>query len=586
MTNPSSGPGLTPVGKIFSVLLVIGVLALGGWVVMKRFNKPGDNATTQTAKTGGTSAGGGGGVSTNTKFDTSDLVETEFKQPKLDPPGTYVPKDNVIDIELSQYAGYAGLIVANGGLQPNDNSYFQTKHGFKVRIKISEEESWSALNAGKMAASATTADVLAAYGRQFQVVVPAQIGYSRGADGIVVRSDIKKLNDLKGKTVVSCQFTESDFLLRYLAGEANVPLKMLTDISAAPDPESINVVFAKDGLAAGSAFEKALAANSSALAGCVTWAPKTTEIPANNPGKAKLLVSNKNLLLVADVLIVNKGFAEKNPKIVEGLVDGLLHGNQMVRENPEANADVIGAAMKWEGAKTPGELRTRTLAELQKVHLSNLPEQQAFLSGKISEGGSFANIFDSSVEVYSKDFKALTENPVDSSYFVNTSALKKAADSGDYKAQVAAIVPRASQGGAVAEIDPVLSKDIRFLFKAMSHDLDMANVENQKNLDAIKRILDISPGSRIMLVGHVDPTGMAAIRKQYGEAGVASAAKEAKQLSLERAIEIRDQLMKRFSTIEPKRLDILGMGWDQPVTQKESEGERNRRVEVRWWTLE
>ena len=30
------------------------------------------------------------------------------------------------------------------------------KHGFKLKITLSEEESWSALNSGKMAASATT----------------------------------------------------------------------------------------------------------------------------------------------------------------------------------------------------------------------------------------------------------------------------------------------------------------------------------------------------------------------------------------------------------------------------------------------
>ena len=35
-----------------------------------------------------------------------------------------------------------------------------------------------------MAASATTVDVLAVHGRPFRVVVPAQIGYSRGADGV------------------------------------------------------------------------------------------------------------------------------------------------------------------------------------------------------------------------------------------------------------------------------------------------------------------------------------------------------------------------------------------------------------------
>ena len=115
------------------------------------------------------------------------MVETLTETPKLPAAVPYQPKDNTVDVELSEYAGYAGFIAANGGLAPSENSLFFKKFGFKVAIRLSEEESWPALNTGKMAASATTADVLAIYGKQFQVIVPAQIGYSRGADGVVVR---------------------------------------------------------------------------------------------------------------------------------------------------------------------------------------------------------------------------------------------------------------------------------------------------------------------------------------------------------------------------------------------------------------
>src|SRR5262245_12470256 len=48
-----------------------------------------------------------------------ELAETKFQIPRLDPPAPYQPKDNIVDIELSEYAGYSGLIAANGGLEPN-----------------------------------------------------------------------------------------------------------------------------------------------------------------------------------------------------------------------------------------------------------------------------------------------------------------------------------------------------------------------------------------------------------------------------------------------------------------------------------
>ena len=250
-----------------------------------------------------------------------EFATTQFEVPRLDPPAPYQPKDNVVDIELSEYAGYAGLIVANGGLDPNDNSIFAKKHGFKVRIKLSEEESWSALNSGKMAASATTVDVLAVYGKQFQVVVPVQIGYSRGADGIVVRKDVKRVNDLKGKVLAASQFTESDFFIRYLAQEAGLGVNMLSAPKDKPDPEKINLLYAKDAFVACDHFLAELDGGDQRMMGCVTWAPRTTEAVEESKGRATLLTTNRNLLVVADILIVNKGFAQANPKMVAGLVD-------------------------------------------------------------------------------------------------------------------------------------------------------------------------------------------------------------------------------------------------------------------------
>ena len=103
----------------------------------------------------------------------AELVETRHAVPKLKVPAAYVPAGGVVDLELSNYAGYAGLIADNGGLAPNPDSRFTRKHGFQLRIALSEEESWNALNAGHMAGSATTADVLGVYGKQFDVVCPA-----------------------------------------------------------------------------------------------------------------------------------------------------------------------------------------------------------------------------------------------------------------------------------------------------------------------------------------------------------------------------------------------------------------------------
>src|SRR6266540_602700 len=258
---------MTARGKFVLTLLILGIAGFGAWKWWDKFAPTsGGSGTNSTAKSyGGTEP-------------PAELVETQTEVPPLAAPALYLPKDNTVDVELSEYAGYAGLIVANGGLEPGTNSVFFRKHGFKVRIKLSEEESWSALNSGKMAASATTADVLAVYGKQFQVAVPAQIGFSRGADGVVVRSDIKRINALKGKILATAQFTEADFFIRYLAQEAGLGIRTLAALTEKPDPESLNLVFCKDAFAAGDVFLRDLKAGANRLAGCVTWAPKTTEV--------------------------------------------------------------------------------------------------------------------------------------------------------------------------------------------------------------------------------------------------------------------------------------------------------------------
>ena len=550
---------MTTRGKIVLTILVLAVAGLGVW---KWWDK-----LAQTPRTRAQNEA----RSAEEKSAPAELVDTQTEVPPLAAPAIYQPKDNIVDVELSEYAGYAGMIAANGGLEPSDNSIFFKKHGFKVRIKLSEEESWSALNSGKMAASATTVDVLAVYGKQFHVVVPAQIGFSRGADGVVVRSDIKRINGLRGKILATAQFTEADFFIRYLAQEAGLAIHMLPDLKTRPDPDKLNLVFCQDAFAAGDVFLQELNAGGSRLAGCVTWAPKTTEVAEGSAGKAHVLATSLNLLIVADILIVNKGFAQQHTNLVAGLVHGLLEGNRMVRDNPAAHLDVISKAFKWE--------KDETRAELAKIHLSNLPENLAFFSGAIDAAGSFGGIYQSAVYSYGRD---LVKDPVDSTRFLDLIHLKALEQSGEFKDQKIAIAPIRQAGGAAVEGDPILSKDIRFLFAPNSLTPDLNIAENLNHLETIKKLLQVSPGSTLLLRGHVDNSKVEEFRKTGGEAYVRTMAMRSVELSRNRAGEIKRLLAEKHN-VDPKRIDIVGRGWEEPIGP---DPEQNRRVEVQWFMLE
>jgi NitT/TauT family transport system substrate-binding protein len=502
----------------------------------------------------------------------AEVSEVQTQVPTLAPAQAFQLKaDSVVPIEISEYAGYAGLIVANGGLEPGPGSLFTKYCGCRVRLSVSEEESWSALNSGRLAGSVTTTDVLAVYGRQFKVKVPAQIGFSRGADGLLVTNDIRRVNALKGKIVAAAQFTETDFFIRYLAQEAGLPVATLGSLDATPSPDRLNLVYTEDGFAAGELFLADLSGGKNRLAGAVTWEPKTSEVLAQSGGKARLLTSNRNLLIIADILVLNQGFAEQYPRMVEGIVRALLEGNRLVRENPESQLAAVAQAFKW----TPDQTR----AELQKVHLSNLPENLAFFSGSIDAAGSFGGIYQSAVYAYGSD---LIRDPADPSRFTDLAALHALEKAGYFKDQKIAIAP--IQGGTAGTIenDPLLSKDIRFLFQPNSSALDQAQSDNLKNLEAIKQLLTVSPGSTVLLRGHVDNSLIEKFRQQGGESYVRQMALRAVELSRARAAEIQRLLIQKYSA-DPKRLDIVGRGWDEPAGP---DPEQNRRVEVQWFTLE
>jgi NitT/TauT family transport system substrate-binding protein len=562
VTDQTTPTRFTPLGRLITIVLIAGLIALGFRMVQRNRGESGDGGSSSPASSGKASDGKAPAVS-----------EVQNSVPALPAAAPYaVPDTKTLAVEISKYAGYAGLVAANGGLEPSENSVFFKDHGFKVKLTVSEGENWAALNTGKIAASTTTADVLAVYGRQFHAIVPAQIGYSRGADGLVVRSDIKKINDLKGKIVATAQFTEVDFFLRYLTDEAGLSVNMLGSLDATPSPDRVNLVYTEEGFEAGDLFLTDLKSGKNKLAGCVTWEPKVSEVIDKSGGTARLLASNKNLLVIADVLVVNEGLAKQHPEIVAGLVHGLLEGNRMVRDQQASQLPVVAKAFGW----TSDEAK----AELSKVHLANLPENLAFFSGAIDAAGSFGGIYQSAVLAYGAD---LVKDPPDSSKFVDTKALDALQKAGTYKDQKVAIAPiRSSAPSATVETNPLLSKNIRFLFEPNSSALDMNNPSNLNNLQAIKQMLTVSPGSTVLLRGHVDNARVAEFERMGGKAYVNQQGLRAVALSLDRAKEIKRLLLEKYG-VDNARIDTVGRGWEEPIS---SESEQNRRVEVQWFTIE
>jgi NitT/TauT family transport system substrate-binding protein len=555
-------------GNIITAVLLLGIIGLGLWLWLGR-------KAEDTPKAGGPAATAQGPSDTGAAKPDGDApvpIEPVTGTPTLEAANTFVPKDNTLRIDISEYAGYGGLIVANGGLDANPDSFFAKEYGFKVQISMSESETWGPLNNGRLAATATTTDALAVLGRQFDAVVPIQIGYSRGADMVVVDRGIPTVNALRGKVLAASQFNESEFFIRYLAQEAGVPVVVLRDLDSKAPADSLGLVFYEDAFVACDAYQHELAGGGGRLNGCVGWTPKTDEVVEAANGAAKVLVSNRNLLVVADVLAVNKGFAKAHPEMVKGLVHGILEGNRRLRDNQAENLAVVAKAFKW------SEEDARD--ELAHVHLSNLPENRAFFAGTIDSAGSFGGIFQSSVLAYG----SVIRNPADPERFVDTSALDGLAKRSPFSEQKIAIAPIRTATQAALEGDPLLSKDIRFFFEPNSSNLDRNEPKNQEYLQTIKRFLQVSPGSTVVMRGHVDNARINEFRQSGGEQLVQSMALKAMELSRQRAKAVHDALLAKYPEIDKARAEAVGRGWEEPTGS--TDPAQNRRVEVQWFTIE
>ncbi len=405
-------------------------------------------------------------------------------------------------------------------------------------------------------------DGLAAYARRLDAVVPVQIGWSRGADAVVVRSDVRRVNDLRGKVLAASPFNESDFFLRYLAQEAGIESKALRSRDDRPDPARVNLLYYEDAFAAG------LRSGSPRLAGFVAWEPKVMEVVEGSGGAARVLIRNSNLLVVADVLLVNGGLAREHPEMVRGLVEGLLEGNRRMRDEPGKQIAVVAKAFGW--------TEEDALLELRKVHLANLPENVAFFAGAADAGGSFAGIYWSAALCYGKE---LIPDPPDPSRFHDPAALKAAEASGLFRGQKASITPVGASGRVTLEGPSLLSKDVRFVFLEGTADPDPAfAAENDRSVRAVLRLLQVGQGSLVRLRGFVD-------NAEWERKGrpTRTFQEYAERLSLSRAAALADLLRK--NGVANDRMEVLGSRWVQNVAGGAPLAQ-NRRVEVEWFPLE
>ncbi len=221
--------------------------------------------------------------------------------------------EDVINVGVVTWGGYAGGQYFNEGFEANTKSRFYKDYGFKVNFEVIDDfdASRDAFKNGSIDLMWATIDAFpteVAGLTQFQPQVVFQADWSRGGDAIVVSRGIKNVSDLKGKKIAVAPMTPSHSFLIWLLEASDMTTK---DVKIVEVPSAID---------AADAFK------SNTVDAAVVWSPDDADCVSKVPG-AKVLESTKNAThIIADVFIAKKEFVEKNKAQLQDLYEGWMIG--------------------------------------------------------------------------------------------------------------------------------------------------------------------------------------------------------------------------------------------------------------------
>src|SRR5215471_17138887 len=215
----------------------------------------------------------------------------------------------IVEFPINVWPGWAPIIVANGGLEPSDQSVFAKKFGFYVRLAIVDDpvKARDLFAAGQSHVLWGTLDMIALFAPELVKdsrtvpVVCQQIDFSAGGDGVVSRGDIRSINDLrsfggKKKKVVLAQNSPSHYLIMSLLIDAGI------------DPNDIDFKWASDAPSAAKIF-----LNDSSFDAFVGWSPDIYNITKGQKGTRLVVTTGTANNLIADVWAVRNDFFRDNP---------------------------------------------------------------------------------------------------------------------------------------------------------------------------------------------------------------------------------------------------------------------------------
>jgi NitT/TauT family transport system substrate-binding protein len=253
--------------------------------------------------------------------------------------------DTKIALGMSGWTGFAPLTLA-------DKAGIFKKNGLDVELKmIPQKDRHLALASEAIQCAATTVETHVAWNANGVPIVQIfQMDTSYGADGIVVRNDVKSFADLKGKEIgVSAPGTSPYFGLAWMLNKNGMSLKDVKLVSLEPQPAATAFVAGQNDAA-------------------MTYEPYLSTVRAN-PAAGKILATTIDYPMVMDTVGCAPGWLKANAKAAQALTNSYFEALEMIKKDPAKANEIMGSAVKQSGpdfAKSAAYLRWQDKAANQK----------------------------------------------------------------------------------------------------------------------------------------------------------------------------------------------------------------------------
>jgi NitT/TauT family transport system substrate-binding protein len=236
-------------------------------------------------------------------------------------------QDTKVAIAISGWTGFAPLTLAK------EAGLFK-KHGLDVDIKkIPQKDRHLAIASGDVQCAATTVETWVVWNANGVATTQIfQLDKSYGADGMVVKPNITKIADLKGKTVAaSAPGTAPYFTLAWMLKKNGLSVKDVKVVNLEPQ-----------------AAANAMIAGTEGIDAAMTYEPYLSAVRAK-PQAGNIIATTLEYPMVMDTFGCTPKFLADNPKAAKALADGYFDAVAMIKADAKKSFEIMGADVKQSG---------------------------------------------------------------------------------------------------------------------------------------------------------------------------------------------------------------------------------------------